>query len=107
MCYAEKTHGNFVLPFISTSKSPQQIMGSLVKSVLASRLGLEPSSVYHVSVEPCFDKKLEASRMDFFDEDSNSKDVDCVITSSKLELNTFTKELDVFILCIGLISSLT
>ena len=35
VCYAEKTHGSFVLPFISTTKSPQQIMGALVKGYLA------------------------------------------------------------------------
>ena len=39
ICYAEKTHGNFILPFISSTKSPQQIMGSLVKDLLAKKLG--------------------------------------------------------------------
>jgi len=31
ICYAEKTHGSFILPYVSNTKSPQQIMGSLVK----------------------------------------------------------------------------
>lgn len=35
VCYAEKTHGDYILPYISTTKSPQQIMGSLVKDYLA------------------------------------------------------------------------
>ena len=35
VCYAEKTHGSYILPHISTTKSPQQIMGSLVKDYLA------------------------------------------------------------------------
>ena len=39
ICYAEKTHGSFILPFISSTKSPQQIMGSLVKDYLAKQLG--------------------------------------------------------------------
>ena len=30
---------------------------------------------------PCFDKKLEASRRDFYDEVQQSKDVDCVLTT--------------------------
>lgn len=33
---------------------------------------------------PCYDKKLEASRKDFFDEQNNNRDVDCVITASIL-----------------------
>ena len=39
ICYAEKIHGSFVLPYISTTKSPQQVMGSLVKGYFASKLG--------------------------------------------------------------------
>jgi len=39
ICYAEKTHG-FVLPYISEIKSPQQIMGLLVKDYIAETLGL-------------------------------------------------------------------
>lgn len=34
VCYAEKTHGE-MLPFIATTKSPQQVMGTLVKEWLA------------------------------------------------------------------------
>ena len=30
ICYAEKTHGNWILPHISRVKSAQQIMGSLI-----------------------------------------------------------------------------
>ena len=35
ICYAEKAHSE-MLPFISRTKSPQQIMGTLVKSWLAN-----------------------------------------------------------------------
>ena len=31
VCYAEKSHGEYILPHISNVKSPQQIMGSIVK----------------------------------------------------------------------------
>lgn len=85
VCYAEKTHGDFILPFISTTRSPQQIMGILVKKMLAQRLNVSAERVYHVTVMPCYDKKLEASRDDFFDEALNSRDVDCVITSVEIE----------------------
>lgn len=79
VCYAEKTHGSYILPYISTTKSPQQIMGSLVKYHLPPN----GSQVYHVTLMPCYDKKLEAAREDFFNQDTQCRDVDCVITSSK------------------------
>lgn len=82
VCYAEKTHGNFILPYIATTRSPQQIMGVLIKQWLAKKLGKSSENIYHVTIMPCYDKKLEASREDFFDEVVNSRDVDCVITSS-------------------------
>ncbi|XP_021933170.1 probable cytosolic Fe-S cluster assembly factor AGAP009023 isoform X2 [Zootermopsis nevadensis] len=85
VCYAEKTHGNLVLPNISTTKSPQQIMGSLVKYHLASQLSRIPDSVYHVTLMPCYDKKLEASREQFFNQQLQTRDVDCVITAVELE----------------------
>ncbi|GIX85483.1 cytosolic Fe-S cluster assembly factor narfl [Caerostris extrusa] len=85
ICYAEKTHGEYVLPYISTVKSPQQIMGSLVKDYLATKLNLTCNQIYHVTVMPCFDKKLEASRNDFFNNDYESREVDCVITSVEVD----------------------
>lgn len=90
VCYAEKTHGDLILPYISTTRSPQQIMGVLVKQYLAQRLNVAAERIYHVTVMPCYDKKLEASREDFFNEAINSRDVDCVITSIEIEqmLNT-------------------
>ncbi|KAG6378185.1 iron hydrogenase [Boletus reticuloceps] len=85
VCYAEKTHSE-MLPFISRTKSPQQIMGTLVKSWLASAWGKQPDQIYHVTVMPCYDKKLEASRQDFYDDVYSTRDVDCVITTGELEL---------------------
>jgi iron only hydrogenase large subunit-like protein len=38
VCYAEKAHAE-MLPFISTTKSPQQIMGTLVKEWIGPKLG--------------------------------------------------------------------
>jgi iron only hydrogenase large subunit-like protein len=35
---------------------------------------------------PCYDKKLEASRQDFFDEIFQTREVDCVVTTGELEL---------------------
>ncbi|XP_034950134.1 probable cytosolic Fe-S cluster assembly factor AGAP009023 [Chelonus insularis] len=85
ICYAEKTHGNFILPYISTTKSPQQIMGSLVKYHLAKMKNLSAENIYHITLMPCYDKKLEAYREDFHNQLINTRDVDCVITSIELE----------------------
>ncbi|KAL7008000.1 Cytosolic Fe-S cluster assembly factor nar1 [Cystobasidiomycetes sp. EMM_F5] len=83
ICYAEKTHGE-LLPFISAVRSPQQVMGVLVKDWLAKKLNRERNEIYHVSVMPCYDKKLEASRPDFATSDGN-RDVDCVLTTGEVE----------------------
>ncbi|KAK9889808.1 hypothetical protein WA026_007180 [Henosepilachna vigintioctopunctata] len=83
VCYAEKTHGSYILPFISTTRSPQQIMGSLVKNWL--NRNLDGREIYHITVMSCFDKKLEASREEFSSKETNSKEVDCVITAIELE----------------------
>lgn len=83
MCYAEKTHGSYILPYISTTRSPQQVMGALVKDYFASSINRSAAEVYHVTVMPCFDKKLEASRADFYNDLHKTRDVDCVITSGK------------------------
>uniref|UniRef100_A0A665TW66 Iron hydrogenase small subunit domain-containing protein n=1 Tax=Echeneis naucrates TaxID=173247 RepID=A0A665TW66_ECHNA len=85
ICYAEKTHGEFILPYISTTRSPQQIMGSLVKGYFAEQQGLNPQQIYHVAVMPCFDKKLEASRPDFYLNKAETREVDCVITSGEVQ----------------------
>ena len=87
MCYAEKTHGEYVLPHISTAKSPMQVMGALVKGPLAARWQLAPERIFHVAVMPCFDKKLEAARDDFVvtaPGGGSTPEVDCVLTTSEL-----------------------
>ncbi|TSO37037.1 Cytosolic Fe-S cluster assembly factor NARFL [Bagarius yarrelli] len=84
ICYAEKTHGDFILPYISTTRSPQQMMGSLIKRFFASQQGMEPQKIYHVTVMPCYDKKLEASRADFYITEAETREVDCVITTGEV-----------------------
>lgn len=83
VCYAEKTHGSYILPFIANTKSPQQIMGSIIKEFVGKKFS--EKQIYHVTVMPCYDKKLEAARDDFFNKESENRDVDCVITSIELE----------------------
>lgn len=82
VCYAEKTHGPGILQHISNVKSPQAVMGTIVKRKIASELGLKPGEIFHATVMPCFDKKLEASRGDFTID--NVPDTDCVLTTGEV-----------------------
>ena len=87
VCYAEKMCGAGILRHLSRVKSPQQIAGTLVKYVHAAARSVPPERVCHVSIMPCFDKKLEASRDDFFNSAAGphgSRDVDCVLSSAEL-----------------------
>lgn len=81
--YAEKTHP-YVLLRMSDIKSPQQITGCLLKNIVAHELGITPQDVYHLSIMPCFDKKLESARPEQGDESGKFKDVDCVLTAKEL-----------------------
>ncbi|KAJ4975226.1 hypothetical protein NE237_000332 [Protea cynaroides] len=65
ICYAEKTLGSYILPYISSVKSPQQAIGAAIKHHICQKMGFKLDNVYHVTVMPCYDKKLEAARDDF------------------------------------------
>ena len=88
ICYAEKKLPA-MLPQICTVRSPQQILGALVKSYLVEQYQRrEPNrifgrdDIFHVSIQPCYDKKLEASRVEF--QHDEIRDVDCVIATTEL-----------------------
>lgn len=40
ICYAEKQLGSYVLPYISSVKSPQQTIGVIVKNNICQKMGL-------------------------------------------------------------------
>jgi len=42
------------------------------------------SNPYIVSLQPCYDKKLEGSRLDFFHDDINSQEIDLVLSTSEV-----------------------
>lgn len=85
VCYAEKAQGD-LLPMMAAARSSQAIMGALVKDWLAKKMGLSPDKIYHVTAMPCYDKKLEASRSDFYSSVYSTRDVDCVLTTGELDL---------------------
>jgi iron only hydrogenase large subunit-like protein len=47
---------------LSPLKSPQQITGALIKTLVAGELGVKPQQIFSVSVTPCTAMKFEARR---------------------------------------------
>ncbi|KAG7856059.1 hypothetical protein KL919_004452 [Ogataea angusta] len=80
--YAEKTHPH-ILGKLSTVKSPQQITGCIFKRLIGRQYNCSLDQVYHLSIMPCFDKKLEAARPEH-ETPEEAPDVDCVITPREL-----------------------
>lgn len=107
ICYAEAVHP-YLISHLSQLKSPQAILGTLVKSVLPKVIARErgvpeeqagPGDVYVIGVQPCFDKKLEGARGELTsaawedgsgeegmgeEKGTSIRDVDCVITTREL-----------------------
>ncbi len=71
-----------MLPNLSTCKSPQQMMGAMVKTYYAQKLGKKPEELFMVSVMPCTAKKFEAARAEM--NASGAQDVDVVLTTREL-----------------------
>ena len=79
--YLSKKYPEF-LPNLSTTKSPQQIFGALLKSYFAKQKGLSPKEICSISVMPCVSKKREAAL--FSMRSSGTHDVDIVLTTREL-----------------------
>jgi len=71
-----------VIPQFSTIKSPQQIAGILIKTVVAGQLGVKPEQIFSVSVSPCTAMKYEARRDGMMRK--GISDVDTVLTVREL-----------------------
>lgn len=67
---------------LSTAKSPQQIFGAASKTYYPSVEGLDPNSVFTVTIMPCTSKKFEADREGM--ENEGLRDIDAVITTREL-----------------------
>ena len=79
--YAEK-HCPEILPHVSTTRSPQAVSGSLVKTYLASKMGLSPRRIRNISIMPCTAKKDEAARVQLYA--NGQPDTDVVLTVREL-----------------------
>ena len=56
-----KTHYPELTGQLSTSKSPHQMFGAVIKSYFAEKEGIDPSRIRTVSIMPCIAKKAEAA----------------------------------------------
>lgn len=66
----------------STCKSPHIMFGTLAKTYLAEKMGIDPSKIVVVSVMPCIAKKYEIIRPEL--EHEGEKNVDLVVTTREL-----------------------
>jgi len=81
--YLEKYHAD-IIPSFSTAKSPQQMMGAMIKTYWADKARINADKVYSVSVMPCTAKKWETRRNDDMKSSGHGWDVDVVITTREL-----------------------
>ena len=70
------------IPNLSTCKSPQQMMGAIVKEVFARRAAIDPAKIVSVSIMPCTAKKFECTRPEMAP--NYLPDVDYVLTTREL-----------------------
>jgi len=50
------------IPNISTTRSPQTILGGLIKTYWAEKRGIDPNKIFVISIMPCIAKKFEIAR---------------------------------------------
>ena len=79
--YCEKFYPEFI-PNLSSCKSPHEMTGAVIKSYFAEKMGIDPKSIYVVSVMPCTAKKYEAKRPEL--SENGLPDVDAVLTVREL-----------------------
>jgi NADH-quinone oxidoreductase subunit G/NADP-reducing hydrogenase subunit HndD len=72
-----------MLENISTCKSPQQMLGALIKSTFSEESKIVPEKIFSVSVMPCTAKKFEASRPDMTWK-KGCPDIDAVLTTREM-----------------------
>jgi iron only hydrogenase large subunit-like protein len=87
VCYVEKEKPE-AIPYLSSAKSGQQIAGILLKDALMTAYSSSSNnnnniSIYHLCIMQCPDKKLEASRPEFNNNNNYGPDVDCVLTATE------------------------
>ena len=73
----------YMVNYLSTAKSPQQMFGAVMKTYFAEKLGVSPDQIFTLSIMPCVAKKGERE-MDLFYGEYAGHDVDAVLTTREL-----------------------
>jgi len=71
-----------LLENVSSCKSPQQMLGALIKTHYVESRGLDRDNVVSLSIMPCTAKKFEATRPEMHS--SDARDVDYVLTTREI-----------------------
>ncbi len=79
------------LDHLSTCKSPHEMLGAVVKSHYAKKLGKKPEDMFVVSIMPCTAKKTECARPELSND--GVPNVDAVLTTR--ELGEMIKEMGI------------
>jgi iron-only hydrogenase group A len=79
--YMEQSHFD-LMENVSTCKSAQQMMGTLIKGYFAQEEKISPEKIFSVSIMPCTAKKFEAQREEMTHK--GISDIDLVLTSREL-----------------------
>lgn len=90
--YVTKKYPEFV-PYLSTTKSPQQIFGAILKTYFAQAKGLAPQDICSISIMPCVSKKREAALTTM--NASGAQDVDIVLTTREFARMIRAEHLDI------------
>ena len=78
-----KSQYPYLVPQLSTAKSPQQMFGTVMKTYFAKSIGVNPENICTVSIMPCVAKKGE-SNVELYYEEYAGHDVDIVLTTREL-----------------------
>lgn len=79
---------------LSTSKSPHQMFGAVVKSYFAQKIGVDPSRLFVVSIMPCVAKKAECALPNQNDA-CGDPDVDVVLTVREFDRMVSEEHIDI------------
>ena len=80
------------IPHIATTRSPQMILGGLIKTFWAEKEKINPKKIVVVSIMPCVAKKYESQRKEL--EIKGMKPVDYVLTTRELAKLLKKKKID-------------
>nr|WNF20774.1 hydrogenase [synthetic construct] len=79
----EKSYPDLI-PYVSSCKSPQMMLGAVIKNYFAAEAGAKPEDICNVSVMPCVRKQGEADREWFNTTGAGGANVDHVMTTAEL-----------------------